>query len=225
MHERAKGKPFKFYLSITTVFHKPTDPGVFTDPAPTFNSEPVAIFPTTNLEEYAEILFQNLMHQRVNFQGEGSGWVLFSLVSIDINVFGIDLLKASSYIKSPECIKAHEACINIKNTEDNKCFIRNYINNLCTPNAQPAVVTGEVINEESPTVPEIVQPSTSLGKRKSSTNPKRTINKERGVNISAMRRRFPMRIVETRKKKRKRMMMIESSLIPERSFIIELITN
>ena len=52
-------------------------------------------------------------------------------------------------------------------------MMRNYINTLCTPNAQPAVVTGEVINEEPP---EIVQPSTSLGKRKSTTNPKRTKN-------------------------------------------------
>ena len=57
-------------------------------------------------------------------------------------------------------------------------MMRNFINNLCTPNAQPVVVTGEVINEEPPRVAEIVQPSTSLGKRKSSTKPKQTKNKK-----------------------------------------------
>ena len=32
--EQAVGKPFKFYLSLKVVFHRPTDPGVFTDPHP-----------------------------------------------------------------------------------------------------------------------------------------------------------------------------------------------
>ena len=51
------------------------------------------------------------------------GWCLLNLVSLSINVVRYNPLRASSFIDLPKSIKAKQACINVQNNNDNKCFL------------------------------------------------------------------------------------------------------
>ena len=57
------------------------------------------------------------------FQNILIGWCLLNLVSLQLNIVRYNPLKASSFIELPESIKNKQACLNVQNTGDDKCFL------------------------------------------------------------------------------------------------------
>ena len=74
---------FKWYLSLEVVFNKPTDPGVFTKPPVYFTTDPVASYHTYS-DDVWEIVKEQLEKQIDNYETNGSGWVVFQLISLTI---------------------------------------------------------------------------------------------------------------------------------------------
>ena len=64
------------------------------------------------------------------FVRNGSGWVIHHFEQIDLGLLKFDLLKASSYIKLPNLLSKKHACVNVKNQEDNKCFLWSILSSL-----------------------------------------------------------------------------------------------
>ena len=56
-------------------------------------------------------------------QAEGSGWVFVEVESLALHVDIWDPLRASSYIDLPKELKNRKAIINMKNEDNNKCFL------------------------------------------------------------------------------------------------------
>ena len=55
------------------------------------------------------------------FQERESGWSLKSILNLVINICKFNPMRGSTYIDLPPFIKKKEACINVKN-DDDECF-------------------------------------------------------------------------------------------------------
>ena len=63
------------------------------------------------------------MSEMEDFQGNGSGWRLKSILYLNVHICKYGAMHAgSSYIDLPDQIKSKQACINVINKEDNHCF-------------------------------------------------------------------------------------------------------
>eukprot|EP00494_Astrolonche_serrata_P015701 UN15853 len=101
-------------------FFKPAEPSTITNPSIVFNTEAMAILAATNIEDLLNVSFQQLLNQIDNFERQGSGWVLYQLHTLQVNMIEYDPLRASSYIELPKELKSRKGCINVKN-KDQKC--------------------------------------------------------------------------------------------------------
>ena len=120
--EQESNRPRKVYMSLQVHFHKAVNPDAVTFPAPTFNTEPVVILAATDIQEVVEMFFANLFKQIDNYEKSGSGWVLHSLVALDLNLLRYKPLRASSYIKMSKKFQNKKGYVNINN-DDEKCFL------------------------------------------------------------------------------------------------------
>ena len=79
---------------------------------------------STDINEIYEEMINEIEEeiQKVE-QAEGSGWVFVEVESLVLQVDIWDPLKASSYIDLPKELKNKKAIINMKNVDDNKCFL------------------------------------------------------------------------------------------------------
>ena len=84
--EREKNHSNKVYLSLQAAFYKAADPSIVTDPAPFFNTEPIRLFPSTDVSEIINIFTSNLQQQIDNYQTNGSGWVLQNFLHLELNL-------------------------------------------------------------------------------------------------------------------------------------------
>ena len=81
---RVNTKSVKWYLSLNMNFCKCTSPAVKTDLAVTFHSE---VFKSVNLHELDyeyHVVFNQIVLQIDEFQGNGSGWVVGHLQHLDL---------------------------------------------------------------------------------------------------------------------------------------------
>jgi len=62
-----------------------------------------------------------LLKDMDEFEQRGSGWTLHSIVNLAINANKHNPMRGNSYIELPDIIKKREACINVRN-EDQECF-------------------------------------------------------------------------------------------------------
>ena len=120
--EKEEGKPFKVYFALQVAFYKASNSNEITCPPPCFTSEPIVILPSTNVQNIVEKLYPNLIKQIENYQQNGSGWVLKSLVKLDINYLKYNPLRASSFIEMPKKFINKKGFVNVKNV-DQKCFL------------------------------------------------------------------------------------------------------
>ena len=65
--------------------------------------------------------YKQLLNEITVFEGNGSGWVLSHIESLDTNLWELDPLKAYSYHRLPQWIINKRAVRNIKNTNQ-ECF-------------------------------------------------------------------------------------------------------
>ena len=75
----------RFYLSLQTVFYKPSDPSTVTDPSVILNSEVLNLLASTDIENHVELIYSNLLVQIDEYEGVGSGWGIDSFKLLDIN--------------------------------------------------------------------------------------------------------------------------------------------
>ena len=89
-----------------------------------FNTPATAIFPATNIEEwYSENVIQKLLKDVDEFQDNGSGWALKSILFLKLHIAKYNPIHAgSSYLNLPEDIFHKKACINVQNYNDDMCF-------------------------------------------------------------------------------------------------------
>ena len=118
--EKEKNGAFKFSATLRANFYKATDSDEVTSPPPSFPSEVFIVYPTTDVQTVVENIYLNITNQIDNYERNGSGWVLFHLVNMDIHFHAFDPLRASSYIPMPKKFKF--GYVNIKN-DDQKCFL------------------------------------------------------------------------------------------------------
>ena len=89
-----------------------------------FNTPATSIFPATILKEwYLNHVSEILLKDVDEFEDNGSGWALKSILFLKIHVSKYNPFHAgSSYIDLPDDIFYKKACINVENFDDNECF-------------------------------------------------------------------------------------------------------
>ena len=87
-----------------------------------FNTKTAPIYLTTDLNEWFVVNVQHPIDvQMEEFQERESGWSLKSILNLVINICKFNPMRGSTYIDLPPFIKKKEACINVKNNDD-ECF-------------------------------------------------------------------------------------------------------
>ena len=65
-----------------------------------------------------------VLEQKVEeFIQNGSGWKLYSIEQLEINIVKYTPLKGGSYIELPSVIRNKHACVNVKNYHDDECLV------------------------------------------------------------------------------------------------------
>lgn len=78
---------------------------------------------SSDLTEFFQTNVIDVMSARVDeLEGEGSGWTLQEIISLDVSYNKYTRFKGSSYMETPPSIKNKQAVINVKNYHDNQCF-------------------------------------------------------------------------------------------------------
>ena len=80
------------------------------------------MLPCDDPKEDVEIAYLNITNQINTYQESGSGWCLYKLCSLQLNILKYNPLQASSFISLPQRIKDKQGCVNIQNS-DQKCFL------------------------------------------------------------------------------------------------------
>ena len=82
--DKIKSKSIKWYLSLNVEFCGATNPLKRTDPPVTFRTEVFTSITEYDLEEMANLGYEQIVDDIENFQRNGSGWVLDNLVTLDL---------------------------------------------------------------------------------------------------------------------------------------------
>ena len=89
-----------------------------------FHSQEKLILEGTNVEEVFEEMIDEIEEAiQKTENAEGTGWKLESIIDIKLHTAEWVPLNASSYIELPIYLKNKKAIINMKNKDDNKCFL------------------------------------------------------------------------------------------------------
>ena len=123
-HFRKENFAIKFNMALRIVFEKATDPDVVSDPPVVLPSEQFELYKETNISPVLKTINEQLINRIDVYEACGSGWVLSRLVALDLTLWRLDPLRASSnstFQPLPTWIVDKKAVINIKN-EDELCF-------------------------------------------------------------------------------------------------------
>ena len=74
---------FKWYFVLKMEFYKMTNPTIVTNPPAFFRSEPIASYRKYDKNVW-EIIKGQLLNQIENYEKNGSGWVAYRLLSLDV---------------------------------------------------------------------------------------------------------------------------------------------
>ena len=80
---------------------------------------------------------------------EGSGWIFMEVVRLILKIDKWDPLKASSYIKLPVELKNKKAIINMKNEDNDKCFLWCVLRALNPRKEKPERIDGDLKSKEN----------------------------------------------------------------------------
>ena len=76
----------KVYISLSLNFFKAALPSIITDPPPVFNTDPVRFLTSSDTKNIVNHFKENIQQQIDNYESNGSGWVLHSLVTMDLHL-------------------------------------------------------------------------------------------------------------------------------------------
>ena len=100
--EVLKRDSHKIYVTLQTQLCKSSNPDIVTEPPVSFATEPVAILLTTNLKDVIDVFYNDLIQQIDLFERNGSGWILKSLVCLDLNMAKYNPLNVNDEQSSDE---------------------------------------------------------------------------------------------------------------------------
>ena len=118
-----KEQGVKCILSLFVVFCKADKEEEVTDPPIVIKSDVFACLSSTDVNKKLSAACEQIKERIDEFVRNGSGWVIHHFVRIDLGLLKYDPLKASSYVKLPDVLRRKHACVNVRNLEDNKCFL------------------------------------------------------------------------------------------------------
>ena len=119
-HQREQHGSLKYGICLKVDFLKPLEE---VTTCSYFNSQLTETVSPVSFEEYFEHVDQ-LISQINIFCTAGSGWVIDRLASLEIKTCRYKPMRAGSYIPTPKTLKGlRKSLLNIKNVQDNLCFI------------------------------------------------------------------------------------------------------
>lgn len=86
-----------------------------------FNCPMEIALQSSNLEDIVKKMSQKIQIQSEEFQERDSGWSLFCIKHIEVNINEYRPLRGSSFLRLPKTIDSKRACINVQN-DDIYCF-------------------------------------------------------------------------------------------------------
>ena len=111
----------KFQFAVDVVFHKAVDPAVVTQPPVTLTSEMVAVYPDLSPAPLEDVYRQLLTFVEV-YEHNGSGWVFSYFASLQLTLWHLHPLRASTFVPLPRWIQEKKrAVVNVVGTGDD-CF-------------------------------------------------------------------------------------------------------
>ncbi|XP_043280369.1 uncharacterized protein [Venturia canescens] len=87
-----------------------------------FNTKAAPIFGTTDIRRwFAENIQEPIQTDLEEFEEQGSGWSLHSIINMTLHINKFNPMRGSSYVDLPAKIRNKNACINVQNN-DEQCF-------------------------------------------------------------------------------------------------------
>ena len=80
-----------------------------------------------DLEEQVDLAIDMVNRRLSDFEGQGSGWRLHGIDRVAIQCSKHSPITGSSYIPTPKFIESRKAILNVKNTNDDLCFLYNVL--------------------------------------------------------------------------------------------------
>ena len=108
-------------MALHAVFEKAVDSAGKTDPPVCLVSEPFEVYTDTNVKTCLNDVYSLLLNYIDIDERNGLGWVLSRLEALDITIWLLDPIRASSYHRLPTWIINKFAVTNVRNT-GNDCF-------------------------------------------------------------------------------------------------------
>ena len=94
---RGTKNALKFIMTLHAMFEKTADSTILTDPPVCSVSEPIEVYPDTDVKECLDNVYKQLLNYIDVYERNGFGWVLTELKELDNTVWQHDPLRASSY--------------------------------------------------------------------------------------------------------------------------------
>ena len=114
----------KVNVSLRGQYVKMTINGDMESQSMTFNTKNSPILIATDLRDWFEEYVRSPIQMKMDeFQERDSGWSLQSITDLTVNINKFNPMRGNSYIDLPLAIKRREACINVQNFNDEKCFM------------------------------------------------------------------------------------------------------
>lgn len=113
----------QFVVIVRANFHRVDSEGNTHEAVLSHSSKKWSLVRTSQLAGFLDEAFSSLQEQIDNMETTHSGWIFDSVEDISVDTARWRYQRGSSYIALPPRIQAKKACVNIKNTADNKCFV------------------------------------------------------------------------------------------------------
>lgn len=117
---------FKFRLSHIGIYYRQTeeevDESTMMDAIKCFSSDFFVVGKGMNINKLYQFAMDDVIEKCDNFTESNSGWTIFKILQIQIDVIKIHQIYGGSFIALSKNLKAKNALLNIKNS-DNKCLL------------------------------------------------------------------------------------------------------
>ena len=129
---------FKMQLRIKVLFHRDVE---FTSIAEAyFNSHQVIVLPTSTSRTAVDQMFADIQEKINSWCNSGSNWVVDRLAVTEFHVVRYRPLRGGSYIRLPLALQKKKGFVNIKNYNNDMCFVWCVVAALKPPNRNPSRV-------------------------------------------------------------------------------------
>ena len=87
-------------------------------------SDPITVLQGSNVSEIINEAYDKLKQsfEKISNALDSSDYLFNRIISVDVDIHEVELIRGGSYIELPEWIKNKHAVINPKNVDDDECF-------------------------------------------------------------------------------------------------------